>query len=1219
MKKKNNYYKLVLLLFFLIIIAVVFYKGKENVSADDDDIDIVDDALLYTKTGKFKSGQATTSTRDGSVLFVFYNQDNSYQGGEYDPIPGTYEEYRTTLLVFGKQSDGSYKKIKEINNIDCGHVNGAAYYEENGNKYLLVTVKDDYVENVPSIIKYQLSSDYSISKAGEYYLGRRINALTWDYDRNKIIVSINEKDDRVLLSFDTNFITFSLIRKLNTVGASRTNGVLGYFYNTQGITYYNNKIYLAIHLSSESLCRDFYPGMGFNTNLCTGMGTKKDSYLTVIDARTGDFSKLLFISGDNIGEKLKQYNASGNNEPTNDMRELEDLIFINGKMYLCFQKGGRYVIIRVSTSDDKVFGYNKLYATYNLNGGQLASQHGDNISQSGNLILVDGNSAIEIGKTGEYLKSGGLDNYNEPGGINIIKPGYHLNSGAEWKNANNNEVYGQDTEYKVSELKDITISSDSISLIANWVVNTYKVQLVPNGGNGSVINVTNSLKYNDSITLPDNPFTRPGYKFVVWNTKSNGTGANYLNGETVRNLTTENNVTVSLYAIWTPINYILKLVTNNGTGLYMNFTLTYDQIFYLSTLMPSRPGYTLAGWSTSPSATSPQYSPTQPVSKLGTSENQVITLYAVWTVDNYTVTFDSTGGSGVPSITRQYGKTLGTLPTPTKIGYTFKGWFTEPSGGTQVNASTVVKGNVTYYAQWTPIKYYLKLVNNDGTATNRNIQLEYGTGYSLSNYQPARSGYTLAGWSTSSTATSPQYSSTQTVTNLTSNPNQTVTLYAVWRVRTYTISFNSSGGSNVASIAREHGKPLGTLPTTTKTGYSLKGWFTEPTNGTQVSASTTVVGNATYYAQWTPINYTVSFNANGGTGTMTSVSMKYGNTYTLQANNFERSGYIFNGWNTKPDGTGSNYSNRQQVSNLTTTANATVTLYAKWVVDSGYRINYDLDGGTVSINNPVNYDSTTPTFKLNNPSKEGYTFKGWTGSNGTTPQLEVNIVQGTTGNLNYKANYEAITYTLTFETGTDAQTLELEYGSEVTQLPSVIKKGYTLLGWYDEEGEFLGETVGVGDKVYNPEFRPNKYTIKYDSNGGEGTMNDQIMEYDQKDAVLNNLFTKSNESFVEWNTKKDSTGQSYKNSDEILNLTDQDNEEIVLYAIWQLSDLPDGGGSHGLEDPKNDQDNTSGNKKNNSVNPKTGATLSIGIIVLLSIIGFILYKFSSKKSLFRKI
>ena len=138
-------------------------------------------------------------------------------------------------------------------------------------------MKDDYVENVPSIIKYQLSSDYSISKAGEYYLGRRINALTWDYDRNKIIVSINEKDDRVLLSFDTNFITFSLIRKLNTVGASRTNGVLGYFYNTQGITYYNNKIYLAIHLSSESLCRDFYPGMGFNTNLCTGMGTKKDS------------------------------------------------------------------------------------------------------------------------------------------------------------------------------------------------------------------------------------------------------------------------------------------------------------------------------------------------------------------------------------------------------------------------------------------------------------------------------------------------------------------------------------------------------------------------------------------------------------------------------------------------------------------------------------------------------------------------------------------------------------------------------------------------------------------------------------------------------------------------------------------------------------------------------------------------------------------------------
>jgi hypothetical protein len=83
------------------------------------------------------------------------------------------------------------------------------------------------------------------------------------------------------------------------------------------------------------------------------------------------------------------------------------------------------------------------------------------------------------------------------------------------------------------------------------------------------------------------------------------------------------------------------------------------------------------------------------------------------------------------------------------------------------------------------------------------------------------------------------------------------------------------------------------------------------------------------------------------------------------------------------------------------------------------------------------------------------------------------------------------------------------------------------------------------------------------------------------------------------------------------------NEEIVLYAIWQLADLPDEGESHGLEDPKNDQDssqgNTSENKKNNAVNPKTGASLSIGILVLLSIVGALVYKLSLKKSFFRKI
>ena len=143
--------------------------------------------------------------------------------------------------------------------------------------------------------------------------------------------------------------------------------------------------------------------------------------------------------------------------------------------------------------------------------------------------------------------------------------------------------------------------------------------------------------------------------------------------------------------------------------------------------------------------------------------------------------------------------------------------------------------------------------------------------------------------------------------------------------------------------------------------------------------------------------YTVSYNANGGSGAPGSQKKAQDITLKLSTTTPTRTGYTFNGWNTNNSGTGTNYA-----AGANYTANANVTLYAKWTAVN-YTIGYTLNGGSVSTN-PTSYTIATNTITLNNPTKDGYTFKGWTGSNGNTPQTSVQIANGSTGNKTYTAN-----------------------------------------------------------------------------------------------------------------------------------------------------------------------------------------------------------------------
>ena len=210
-----------------------------------------------------------------------------------------------------------------------------------------------------------------------------------------------------------------------------------------------------------------------------------------------------------------------------------------------------------------------------------------------------------------------------------------------------------------------------------------------------------------------------------------------------------------------------------------------------------------------------------------------------------------------------------------------------------------------------------------------------------------RDKYRFSGWNTSPDGSGTTYSAGQTIT-ITSN----VTLYAIW-IAVYTISFNANGGSgSIASIETEGAL---TIPSNafTLSGYAFNGWNTSPDGtGTVYSAgqSITVTSDLTLYAIWIR-QYTVSFNANGGTGTVASI-VTTGTTVTLPANGFTRSGRVFGEWNTASDRSGTSYSPGQ-----TMTISSDVTIYAIWKYTISYYKSFDV-GYQSYWGSPTNYNGS---------------------------------------------------------------------------------------------------------------------------------------------------------------------------------------------------------------------------------------------------------------------
>jgi uncharacterized repeat protein (TIGR02543 family) len=340
-----------------------------------------------------------------------------------------------------------------------------------------------------------------------------------------------------------------------------------------------------------------------------------------------------------------------------------------------------------------------------------------------------------------------------------------------------------------------------------------------------------------------------------------------------------------------------------------------------------------------------------------------------------------------------------TINVLTRTGYTFSGWNTTANGsGTSYadGSSYIFSASVTLYAQWSA-DFFAVTFNANGGSGSMTAQ-SANTTVALSTNSFTYSGYTFSGWNTQANGSGTSYSDGSGYSF-----NTALAVYAQWTAvsnvaNTYVASFNASGGTG--SMAPESSNTGASLSANafSRAGYTFSGWNTQANGGGTAYADGAVYGfgaSVTLYAQWSAL---VTFNANGGTGSMTNESSAV--SHALTANSFSYIGYTFSGWNTLANGGGTAYADGAVYG-----FGASVTLYAQWTINV-YAVTFIANGGTGSMTNESS--STSEALSGNGFTRTGYTFSGWnTAANGSGTAYADGAVYGFGANVTLYAQWAA--------------------------------------------------------------------------------------------------------------------------------------------------------------------------------------------------------------------
>ena len=538
----------------------------------------------------------------------------------------------------------------------------------------------------------------------------------------------------------------------------------------------------------------------------------------------------------------------------------------------------------------------------------------------------------------------------------------------------------------------------------------------------------------------------------------------------------------------------------------------------------------------------------------------------------YKITFDSNGGYGSMEsiICKLDNICILNENKYTKEGYSFQGWSTKNNGVAEFQDKAELKNlsskngdNITLYAVW-QIKFYkITFLDYDKSIIQQD-KLEYNSKIILPE-NPIRKGYTFKNWDKEL-----------------STVKENLTINALYDIDSYDISYKLNGGTLDEAPTNYNVESEDIIiPSPKKDGYSFIGWTTpdnkEPKMNYKISTGS--IDDKELTANYEPITYYISYNSSEGQGEMEKQEFAYNQTSKLNKNQFTKEGYTFIGWSTSIDGDVM-FNDESEISNLSSKDKDVITLYAKWEIiklnvkyydlfgallksetveygnksvapedmfidgytfegwnpslgvireDTIYKAQYTINEYTIKYNfntgnnddaQEIKYNVESDMITLPTPTRTGYTFLGWTGSNGLKPQLEVIIHKGSIGDKTYKANWVSNSYKVSLNANggvVNEDYIMISYNSLYGTIPTPTRVGYTFEGWYYNDTLITEDSIQ--DKEFDHELVANWKTIQYDItyNLAGGTASPLQTSYNiESDSFVLPVPTRTGYTFTGW-------------------------------------------------------------------------------------------------------
>ena len=745
-----------------------------------------------------------------------------------------------------------------------------------------------------------------------------------------------------------------------------------------------------------------------------------------------------------------------------------------------------------------------------------------------------------------------------------------------------------------ASVKNLTSANgDTVTLYAVWQANTYTIVYnsnKPEGASGSItgamLQVTHT--YDTAKNLAANGYSLTGYTFRGWAENQNGE-VKYTNGQEVKNLTSANGGTVTLYAVWQANTY--KIVYNSNTPETASgsitesmpqVTHTYDTAKNLSDNQFTLTGWHFCGWAKTATGTA-EYTNGEEVNNLTSANGGTVALYAVWQANTYTISFNTDGGNFVQETSATFDSVLPNAGVPARKGYRFRGYFSEASGnGVQFyDASGKAAENKTYaedrnielYAYWSVISYnidlysggrYVKTLEN---VAFDNLRLPSAAALSLS-----REHYNFVGWNLYDNQDWKMFSADVVYTvGIGYEQGETVTLYAAWKEKNvYSVNYDANGGGGAPGVEQKHEDEMFAISDTipTRENYTFLGWARTPDANLAdypagIVKKLTMGGEPiTLYAVWKR-NPSLSFDANGGAFS-SAPEIRYpaaGSEESIPSAAPEKAGHIFAGWSDEKGASIADYP--ADGSKKITMPDADTLLYAVWQKQK-YTITHAVassDFKIVGLLGEYEYESAA-TFTIQTAA--GATGKPLVYVNGELLAAKNGeytfTVRGESHVFVAAADGSALTLVYSANGGTGAPYDNHVYQSgdtaEISQTTPT-RYGYTFLGWAAEQNAEVAQykkgetyTFSGASAVLYAVWKANAYTVVYNANGGAGDMQNGEFTFGTKGALAKNSFAKIGYTFVGWSLSQNGAA-AYKDGAEIADLCADENGTVILYAVWE--------------------------------------------------------------------